>query len=133
LGGKKGGLKKMTQNILKLYPKMLLDINVKLLLVFSILVMILFSGCTGKSDIVGKWSVHSLQEGDVTIQFSSDGKVVADSKEYSYTGTYRFPDDKHLIIEYDGKSPLYLEVVSLSGNTMDLKDSGGYLWTYKRI
>jgi len=125
-----------------------ISMNFKLLLVFSIVATILFSGCTTNQStiskspidgIVGKWSlVTPFSEVAVLEEFYDNGTVVMGGNTYMpYDGTYKFTDDKHLIIRFGGLGEIAgdqnFEVVSFSGDKMVLKDSSGNLWTYTRM
>ena len=119
-----------------------ISMNLKLLLVFSIVATILFSGCTTNSPIdgiVGKWSVVSpFSEVAVLEQFYDNGTVVmGGNTPFAQDGTYEFTDDKHLIIRYGGLGVIAgdqnFEVVSFSGDKMVMKGPSGNLWTYTRM
>jgi hypothetical protein len=120
-----------------------ISMNFKLLLVFSIVATILFSGCTTNQSpidgIVGKWSVVSpFSEIAVLEEFYDNGIVVMGANTpFSQDGTYKFTDDKHLIIRFGGLGDIagdqHFEVVSFSDDKMVLKDSSGNLWTYTKM
>lgn len=125
-----------------------ISMNLKLLLVFSIVATILFSGCTTNQSliskspidgIVGKWSLVSpFSEVAVLEQFYDNGTVVmGGNTPFPQDGTYEFTDDKHLIKRYGGLGAIAgdqnFEVVSFSGDKMVLKGPSGNLWTYTRM
>jgi hypothetical protein len=93
-----------------------------------------------KDGIVGKWSVLASYSNGAAVleEFYNNGTVVlGGNTPMSQDGTYKFTDDKHLIIRFGGFGAIAgdqnFEVVSFSGDKMVLKDSSGNILTYTRM
>ena len=65
--------------------------------IIAILALLMFTGCSSKSAIVGTWQDPS----GGTMQFFSDGTFTS-SGIIATSGKYSLPDSSHLKFEYEG-------------------------------
>jgi len=104
----------------------------KILLVWVLVIsMLVLSACSGTGAIVGTWK-DSLGQ---TMTFFKDGTVTTGGL-LAMTGTYTFPDNTHLKIEFQGLGALVGAQVyeyKVSGNTLTLSTSIGVQTVYTKV
>ncbi len=109
-------------------------VNRRKVWIVILVVLLAASACGGpRRSIIGKWDQVG---GGETLEFYTDGTVVATGVGMTISGTYTFIDDEHIRIDLSGlwgiAGPQVFRV-SISGNRMVLEDSYGSTFEYTRV
>lgn len=97
-----------------------------------ITVMLSATGCSPANAILGRWeksvSDQTLKFDFAGLEFFNDGTVIATTLQIiSFAGTYKFTDDSHIQVEWDGLGKalgVQLYGVKITGDRMILTYQG---------
>lgn len=94
--------------------------RVALIVLSLVLVSSLIAGCATTPSIVWRW--QDTEQSDQYIEFLNDGRVILDTGNFVFTGTYELVGENYVKMDFEGLSGALLNLFSKDTQRFEISD-----------